>query len=309
MNLAIVVPCFNEEEVLPRALAALRNVLADLRGRGRIQDGRIWLVDDGSRDGTWELIAAACAEFDDVAGIKLSRNVGHQNALLAGLLTAEGDAVVSIDADLQDDVAAIAAMVEEFAGGADIVYAVRRQRAFDRFFKRFTAAGFYRVMRAFGVDIVPDHADYRLLSRRALDHLEEFREVNLFLRGIVPLMGLTSAQVLYDRAPRAAGTTKYPLARMLAFAADGITSFSVVPLRIISLVGVALAFAAVVVAGWAAWTRFFSDTAIPGWASLLIPLSLIGGIQLLAIGAVGEYVGKIYQEVKGRPRYLIEKIL
>lgn len=309
MNLAIVVPCFNEVEVLPRTLIALRRASADLVSDDDISTGLIYFVDDGSSDGTWELISSFCEKHSDVRGIKLSRNVGHQNALLAGLMTAEGDAVVSIDADLQDDVAVIGDMVRSFQAGNDVVYGVRRDRSSDSLFKRFTADMYYRLLRSLGADIVAHHADFRLMSRRALDSLRDFREINLFLRGIIPLVGFHSDQVLYDRTERAAGVSKYPLARMIAFAADGITSFSVKPLRIISLAGILLAVGAVLVAIWALFIRVFTENTIPGWTSLLVPLSLMGGIQMLAIGAVGEYVGKIYQEVKDRPRYIIEKIL
>jgi len=309
-RIAIVIPCYNEEEVIPETSRRLRDKLAQLAAAGAISpDSRIYLVDNGSHDRTWELIEALCRDHAQFSGIKLARNRGHQNGLLAGLLTAQGDALISMDADLQDDVDQVDRMVEEYRKGAHIVYGVRRSRAEDSAFKRLTAHWFYKLMRWLGADILENHADYRLMSRRAVDALGEFEEVNLFLRGLVPLIGLRSAVVYYDRGSRFAGTSKYPLRRLTGFAIDGLTSFSVVPLRIISLLGLLISALTVVLAGWVLWVRLFTDVPTPGWASTVIPVYFIGGVQLLCLGVIGEYLGKTYQEVKARPRYTIEKTL
>jgi glycosyltransferase involved in cell wall biosynthesis len=310
MKLGVVVPCFNEEAVLPETAARLQAMLEGLAARGSIEaSSSIWFVDDGSRDDTWGVIESLARTDPRIRGIKLSRNQGHQRALLAGLLHAEGDALVSIDADLQDDVGAIARMVELHLEGHDVVYGVRRRREKDTFFKRFTAEGYYRLLNAFGVEVVFNHADYRLLSRRALEALSGFSEVNLFLRGIVPLLGFRTASVEYDRAERFAGESKYPLRKMLSFAWEGITSFSALPLRLISMLGVAVFIAAVLVTAWVLWTRFFTNTAVPGWASTVLPIVMLGGLQILAIGVVGQYVAKIYLETKRRPRFFIDRII
>lgn len=309
-RIGIVIPCYNEEEVIPETSRRLRDKLARLSAAGAISpDSRIYLVDNGSHDRTWELIEALCHDHAQFSGIKLARNRGHQNGLLAGLLNAQGDALISMDADLQDDIDQVDGMVEEYRKGAHIVYGVRRSRAEDSAFKRLTAHWFYRLMRWLGAEILENHADYRLMSRRAVDALGEFGEVNLFLRGLVPLIGLRSAVVYYDRGSRFAGTSKYPLRRLMGFAIDGLTSFSVVPLRIISLLGLLISALTVVLAGWVLWVRLFTDVPTPGWASTVIPVYFIGGVQLLCLGVIGEYLGKIYQEVKARPRYTIEKTL
>jgi glycosyltransferase involved in cell wall biosynthesis len=309
-RIGIVIPCYNEEEVIPETSRRLRDKLAQLSAAGAISpDSRIYLVDNGSHDRTWELIEALCRDHAQFSGIKLARNRGHQNGLLAGLLTAQGDALISMDADLQDDVDQVDRMVEEYRKGAHIVYGVRRSRAEDSAFKRLTAHWFYKLMRWLGADILENHADYRLMSRRAVDALGEFGEVNLFLRGLVPLIGLRAAVVYYDRGSRFAGTSKYPLRRLMGFAIDGLTSFSVVPLRIISLLGLLISALTVVLAGWVLWVRLFTDVPTPGWASTVIPVYFIGGVQLLCLGVIGEYLGKTYQEVKARPRYTIEKTL
>jgi len=309
-RIGIVIPCYNEEEVIPETSRRLRDKLAKLAAAGVISpESRIYLVDNGSHDRTWELIEALCHDHAQFSGIKLARNRGHQNGLLAGLLTAQGDALISMDADLQDDVDQVDRMVEEYRKGAHIVYGVRRSRAEDSAFKRLTAHWFYKLMRWLGAEILENHADYRLMSRRAVDALGEFGEVNLFLRGLVPLIGLRSAVVYYDRGSRFAGTSKYPLRRLMGFAIDGLTSFSVVPLRIISLLGLLISALTVVLAGWVLWVRLFTDVPTPGWASTVIPVYFIGGVQLLCLGVIGEYLGKTYQEVKARPRYTIEKTL
>jgi glycosyltransferase involved in cell wall biosynthesis len=309
MRLGIVVPCYNEQEVIRETVARLLALLDRLASAGKVSSASsIYLVDDGSSDATWRLIEMLATADARVCGIKLSRNRGHQNALLAGLFNAEGDALVSIDADLQDDVNAIEQMVDEHARGADIVYGVRRQRDTDTVFKRTSARMFYRLLKKVGVDCVEDHADFRLLSRRAIDALREFKEVNLFLRGIVPLLGANTAMVTYDRAERFAGESKYPLRKMLALALDGITSFSVFPLRLITFTGFAVFVGSLALSGWVVWTKFFTASALPGWASTLLPLYFLGGVQILCIGVIGEYLGKGYMETKGRPRYFVERL-
>ena len=307
-EIAIVVPCFNEEEVLPETTRRLREVMVELIASGRIAAlSSIYIVDDGSRDRTWTIVESLARTHGFVRGIKLSRNRGHQNALLAGLFSAEGDVVISVDADLQDDVAAIGPMLDAYAAGNEIVYGVRKSRDSDTMFKRVTAKGFYGLLRAMGVEAISDHADYRLMSRRAIEALREFREVNLYLRGIIPQLGFPSAIVQYDRGNRLAGETKYPLARMLSLAWQGVTSFSSVPLRLITSIGVLVSLGSFAVTLWALWVRFFTDDAVPGWASTVLPIYFLGGIQLLCIGIIGEYLAKIYMETKGRPRYIVEK--
>lgn len=309
-TLAIVIPCYNEEEVLPETRRRIAGLIQGLIETGKIsRDSAIYFVDDGSRDGTWPLIEQFASEDRHVAGIKLSRNRGHQNALLAGLSTAKGDAVVSVDADLQDDIGAISEMVDRFLAGAEIVYGVRRRRDADSRFKRTTAQLFYWLIRALGAESIHNHADYRLMSRRAVASLMQYREVNLYLRGIVPLLGFRSEIVYYERAQRFAGESKYPLRKMIALAFEAITSFSVVPLRLITFIGFMVFFGTIVVSIWALWVRFISDNAVPGWTSVVLPMYFLGGIQIFCIGMLGEYLGKTYAEVKARPRYLIEKMV
>ncbi|MDH4276256.1 MAG: glycosyltransferase family 2 protein, partial [Gammaproteobacteria bacterium] len=278
MKLGIVVPCYNEEAVIQETVHRLLSLLTRLVD-AQLVDGssKIWFVDDGSKDKTWALIESFSKRDERVRGIKLSRNRGHQNALLAGLFTADGDALVSIDADLQDDVNVIESMVRENHSGAEIVYGVRQKRETDSWFKRVTAEGFYRLLATMGVETVFNHADYRLMSRRAIEALKEFREVNLFVRGVVPLIGYRSSVVYYDRAERFAGESKYPLRKMLALALDAITSFSVVPLRLITLMGFVVFVATLMITGWILWTRFFTDSAVPGWASTVLPMYMLGG--------------------------------
>ena len=308
MNYAIVVPCYNEEAVLAETTSRLLEVMQRVAEKHGDLQGRIVYVDDGSRDGTWPLIGSLSKQHPQVMGLKLAHNAGHQHALWAGLewAAAHVDAAISIDADLQDDVNVIPEMIDLFLGGKDIVYGVRRDRPTDTWFKRTTALAFYKLMSKLGGDIVYNHADYRLMSRRTLAALMTYGERNLFLRGMVRTLGFPQAMVYYDRGERFAGESKYPLRKMLAFAIDGITSFSVRPLRLISIVGLSfmLVALAVIVYGLAAW---LCGRTIQGWTSLLVSLWFIGGALLVALGVIGEYVGKIYAEVKRRPRYFIEE--
>lgn len=308
MNYAIVVPCYNEEAVLAETTSRLLEVMQRVAEKHADLQGRIVYVDDGSRDGTWPLIGSLSKQHPQVMGLKLAHNAGHQHALWAGLewAAAHVDAAISIDADLQDDVNVIPEMVDLFLGGKDIVYGVRRDRPTDTWFKRTTALAFYKLMSKLGGDIVYNHADYRLMSRRTLAALMTYGERNLFLRGMVRTLGFPQAMVYYDRGERFAGESKYPLRKMLAFAIDGITSFSVRPLRLISIVGLSfmLVALAVIVYGLVAW---LCGRTIQGWTSLLVSLWFIGGAILVALGVIGEYVGKIYAEVKRRPRYFIEE--
>ena len=307
MQLSIVVPCYNEEEVLHETSRRLVALVHHLREQGKIADSSgIYFVDDGSHDRTWEIIEELARAHPEIHGIKLSRNQGHQRALLAGLETAPGDALISIDADLQDDVSVMEAMVDHYLDGCEVVYGVRERRDSDTPFKRWSAQTYYRLLHFLGVRIVYNHADYRLLSRRALECLREFREVNLFIRGIIPLLGFPSATVTYTRTSRFAGESKYPVRKMLALAIDGVTSFSAVPLRLITLTGLVVFLGSMGIAGWAFWVRIIGDTAVPGWASTVIPFYFLGGVQLFCIGVIGEYLAKIFEEVKGRPRYFIE---
>ncbi|MGJ0516394.1 MAG: glycosyltransferase family 2 protein [Methylomicrobium sp.] len=309
MKLAIVVPCFNEEEVLVETNRRLTQLVENLIGSAKINpDSIIYYVDDGSTDRTWDIIAELSEKQNCVEGIKLSRNVGHQRALLAGLLTAEGEALVSIDADLQDDVSLIEQMVDDFnERKAQIVYGVRRQRKSDSFFKRTTASLFYKLLRLMGGQIIEHHADFRLMGRPAIEGLREFSEVNLFLRGIIPLIGFKSSIVHYDRTARFAGTSKYPFKKMLALALDGITSFSIVPLRMITVLGFFVFLISSLMGIWVLINALLTDAMVPGWASTILPIYFLGGIQVLCIGVLGEYIGKIYNETKQRPRYFIEK--
>ncbi|MEO0996833.1 MAG: glycosyltransferase family 2 protein [Pseudomonadota bacterium] len=309
-QLAVVVPCYNEEAVLPATRQRLLGLLDKLAAAGTISaESEIYFVDDGSRDATWSLIEQYANADKRVRGIKLSRNHGHQNALLAGLLHADGDAIISIDADLQDDIDVMAEMIEAFQAGHDVVYGVRETRSRDSFAKRFFAESFYRVLRLMGVDIVFNHADFRLLSRRALSALAEFGEVNLFLRGVIPALGFPSTVVSYARSERLAGDSKYSIRGMLSLAARGVTSFSALPLRLIALLGVAIFGLTLVLSIWVLWTRLFSDAVVPGWASSVLPMYFLGGVQLLSIGVLGEYVARVYLETKRRPRFIIEKQL
>ena len=306
--LYIVVPCYNEEEALPLSAPVFRKKLGDLIDAGAIApESRIVLVDDGSKDATWQLISDLHARDPVFSGIRLSRNRGHQNALLCGLMTLRdrADCVISMDADLQDDIDAIDAMLAAFQSGNDIVYGVRASRKQDSAFKRATAQGYYRLLRALGADVVYNHADYRLMSRRALDALAEYKEVNLFLRGLVPLVGYPSTVVYYERGKRFAGESKYPLRKMLSFAWEGVSSLTVSPLRLITRIGIVMFLVSIAMLIYFL-VRYFTGHTVAGWSSLAVSIWAIGGLQLLAIGVVGEYIGKIYLETKARPRYRIE---
>ena len=310
-TLYLVVPCYNEEAVLPETARQLESALQSLIDSGRCgASSRILFVNDGSKDRTWALIEELHRTQPHVCGLSLSRNRGHQNALLAGLMAAReaADCAISLDADLQDDISVLPEFLDKFHDGCDVVYGVRKKRETDTLFKRTTAQGFYKLMRLMGVDVVYNHADYRLMSRRALDGLAEYREVNLFLRGIVPLIGYRSDYVYYDRHERFAGESKYPLKKMLSFAIDGITSFSVKPLKVISNLGILISVLSVFGLLYALISKLVG-AAVSGWTAIVASIWLLGGVQLLCLGVVGTYVGKIYSEVKARPRYRIDQLL
>lgn len=310
-KLYLVIPCYNEEEVLPETSKRLLLKIKTLQETKRISDeSRIVFVDDGSKDSTWKLIKKYHSENSTFSGIKLSKNKGHQNALLAGLAAVSelADAVISLDADLQDDINAIDKMLEKFENGNDIVYGVRSSRKKDTFFKRFTAEGFYKIMSFLGADIVFNHADYRLMSTRALQGLLEYKEVNLFLRGIVPLIGYKSDIVSYERSERFAGESKYPLRKMLSFAFEGITSLSVKPIRMIFSVGIII-FLISIIAMIYCLGSYLTGNTISGWTSLIMSIWLLGGLQLIAVGMIEEYIGKVYLETKARPKFIIEEFL
>ena len=309
VKLVIVVPCYNEGEVLTETTRQLSEVLARMEKEEKIAEGKILYVDDGSKDTTWTLIERLAGDYSCVSGLKLAHNVGHQQALWAGLeyiSTQDYDAAVSIDADLQDDVNAIEEMVDYFRKGIDIVFGVRKERMTDTFFKKHTAQLFYKMMRTMGGDVVYNHADFRLMSKRTLQALVSFPERNLFLRGMVCLLGYPSASVYYDRKERFAGESKYPFTKMLNFALDGITSFSVKPLRLITTLGLLFILVSIIAIIYAL-LAFRGGHVMPGWTSLLVSVWFIGGAILTAVGIIGEYIGKIYKEVKQRPRYFIEK--
>jgi glycosyltransferase involved in cell wall biosynthesis len=307
-RVSIVVPCYNEEAVLPEAARRLTALLAELRSEGLVDhESLVLFVDDGSKDKTWQIIDQLSREKPECAGLKLARNVGHQNALVAGLFNAPGDVIASIDADLQDDPAALRQMLIAHRYGADIVNGVRANRESDTFFKRFTAESYYRLLNAMGVRVLFNHADYRLMSRRAVEALREFGEVNLFLRGVVPMLGFSVSTVAYARTARFAGESKYPLRKMLALAWEGITSFTVLPLRWITVIGFLLSLSSFAVALWAIFIRAFTTRYLPGWTSTVVPLSIFSGIQLFSLGIIGEYLGKVYMEAKRRPRFIVEQ--
>ena len=310
-TLYIVVPCYNEEAVLPETARRLGEKLTSLTAAGKISaESRVLFVNDGSKDGTWSIISGLHQNDSRFSGVDLSRNRGHQNALLAGLMTAKdrADMVISMDADLQDDIDAVDAMVDKYHEGYDIVYGVRSAREKDTFFKRVTAEGFYRLMSFLGAETVFNHADYRLMSRRALEGLEQFREVNLFLRGIVPMIGYTTGYVSYERGERFAGESKYPLKKMLSFALEGITSLSTKPIRYITLLGFLVFLVSIAMLIYSV-VRWAMGATILGWASLICSVWAIGGLILLSLGVIGEYIGKIYLETKARPRFLIREVL
>ena len=307
----LVVPCYNEEAVLPETCKQLTEKLRSLITQGSVSpESRILFVDDGSKDRTWKLIEQYHQENTLISGVKLAHNRGHQNALLAGLMAAKeyADCAISLDADLQDDIHVLDEFLEKFRDGCDIVYGVRKNRDTDSAFKRGTAQGFYKFMKVLGVDLVYNHADYRLMSKRALEALAEYRETNLFLRGIVPLIGYRHDYVYYDRQERFAGESKYPLKKMISFALDGVTSFSVKPLKIISNLGIIISILSVFGLLYAL-ISYLTNQAVAGWTAIIASIWLLGGIQLLCIGVVGGYIGKIYNEVKARPRFRIEEFL
>ncbi|SDS41886.1 Glycosyltransferase involved in cell wall bisynthesis [Paenibacillaceae bacterium GAS479] len=309
--LGIVVPCYNEEEVLELTVVELDAVLEGMEKEGIVSsESFIMFVNDGSRDGTWQLIASLKERYRRVSGLNLAGNVGHQNALLGGLMTAKrhADCLVSIDADLQDDVRVIRDMVLRFQEGCDIVYGVRSSRQTDTWFKRTTALSFYKVMDRLGLRIVNNHADYRLMSRRSLDELARFTEVNLFLRGIVPMLGFQTGIVYYERLERAAGESKYPLKKMISFALEGITSLSVKPIRMVTAAGFIVFAVSIIMALYGIVSNVMGN-AVSGWSSLIVSMWFIGGVQLLSVGLIGEYIGKIYREVKRRPLYIVEREL
>jgi glycosyltransferase involved in cell wall biosynthesis len=302
-----VIPCHNEEQVLPETANRLKTLLDQLTQEALVVEPSVFFVDDGSTDNTWSVVERLAIDDARIHGIKLSRNFGQQNAILAGLITVPGDALITLDADLQDDVSAIEDMVRAYASGAEIVYGIRRDRQIDSFFKRTSAESFYRLLSAMGVQLMFNHGDFRLLSRRVIEELRRCKESNLLLRGLIPQLGFSSALVYYDRHARFAGETKYPISKMISLALNGITSFTEIPLKIITVLGMLVSLLSFGLAAWALAIRFLNPAAVPGWASTVIPLYLLGGIQLLCLGVIGQYLAKIYSEAKARPRYIIEK--
>lgn len=310
-KLYMVIPCYNEEEVLPETSKRLREKINSLIEKGKIdKESRIVFVNDGSKDKTWEIIKTLHEEDPVFSGINLTRNRGHQNALLAGLMTVMdyADMAISMDADLQDDVDAIDEMIDKYLDGIDIVYGVRSSRAKDTFFKKATAEGFYKIMNSMGANTVFNHADYRLMSKRALEGLSQFQEVNLFLRGIVPMIGYPTDVVYYERGERFAGESKYPLGKMLSFAIEGITSLSTKPIRMITFLGFFIFLVSIGILIYSL-VRHFMGATIVGWTTLMVSVWGIGGLILLSLGVVGEYIGKIYLETKARPRFIVEQFL
>lgn len=308
-KLYVVIPCYNEEKVLPITSKLFLEELVDLIAKGKIsKESRILLVNDGSKDHTWEMIKRYAAEDEHFIGISQSRNRGHQSTLLAGLMEVRdiADITITIDCDGQDDIRAMEAMVDAYHDGCDVVYGVRSRRDTDTFFKRFTAEAFYKILKKMGAEVVFNHADYRLISRRVLDELSKYQEVNLFLRGMVPLVGFKSTSVYYERHERMAGDTHYPLSKMLGLAFDGITSLSIKPIRIITVLGLLVSFMSFAGVVWAIASQALGRT-IAGWTSTVCIVCFMGGIQLICLGVLGEYIGKIYMEVKGRPRYIISE--
>jgi glycosyltransferase involved in cell wall biosynthesis len=308
-RLLLVVPCYNEEAILRLTYATLKTYYAGIKERGLIAaDSKICFVNDGSRDKTWDIIEDLCHQDDTIIGVKLSRNFGHQSAIMAGLekYMDDFDCFITIDADLQDDINAITGMIEKHREGAMVVYGVRGDRSSDTWFKRFTAESFYTIMQKMGVPVVFNHADFRLMDRRVLQELGNFKEINMFLRGIVPLIGFRNDKVIYNRLERTAGESKYPLSKMLLFAWNGITSFSTFPMRLVLYFGVFNFFIAMVIVAYIFFSFIIGHT-VPGWTSTMLPLTFFSGSNMMALGLIGEYIGKIYEEVKGRPRYIIEK--
>lgn len=310
-TLYLAVPCYNEQEILNDTTQKLIHKMHTLIDSGKIsRDSRIMYIDDGSKDSTWEIIESLHNKYDLVVGLKMSRNRGHQNALYGGLMVAKeyADAVISIDADLQDDIDAIDKMLDKYENGCDIVYGVRSKRNTDTFFKRFTAEGFYKILKFLGAEVVFNHADYRLMSKRTLNEFENFGEVNLFLRGMVPMIGFKTDTVEYERKERLAGESKYPLKKMLALAWEGVTSLSIKPIRFITVLGAIVFVISILMLIYSLISHFTGQTTL-GWTSLIVSIWALGGLQLLAIGIIGEYLGKIYLEAKHRPRFIVEKFI
>lgn len=308
--LGLVLPCYNEEQILLQTAERLQQELRRLMACGLVSaNSRIYFVDDGSQDRTWSMIQGLVSADEIFSGVKLARNYGHQYALYAGLMEADADALISLDADLQDDIGVIEEMIASFARGNEIVYGVRDNRDKDTAFKRYTAQAHYWLLARIGVETIRDHADFRLMSRRAVAFLGQYREANLYLRGIVPLLGLPTDKVYYSRGKRLAGDSKYPFGRMLSLSLQGLTSFSIVPLRIFAVLGLLVFCIALVMGAWALFSALGGSGTAPGWASTVIPIYLLGGLQLLAIGVAGEYIGKTFLEVKGRPLYQVEQRL
>lgn len=307
--IGIISPCYNEEDVVNESIEKLNNLILDLVNSELISEKSfIAFVDDGSKDNTWEIIESKVSQYSCVKGLKLAGNVGHQNALLAGLLifNEDADALISIDADLQDDIKIVGQMIEKFKTGKDIIYGVRKERATDSFFKRNTALVFYFLMKKMKSNIIANHADFRLCSKRVISGLSNFNEVNLFLRGIIPSIGFSNENIYYDRLERNAGESKFPLRKMFSFAWNGITSFSTFPLKLVTAIGFVIFLICLIMSGYAIVAIYTGDT-VPGWLSTVLPMYFLGGIQLFSIGVIGEYIGKIYSEVKQRPRYIIDK--
>ncbi|MCK4440475.1 MAG: glycosyltransferase family 2 protein, partial [Sulfurovaceae bacterium] len=310
MRLGIVIPCYNEEEVLAETTQRVESLLKEMIQNKEIADNSfVCFVDDGSRDKTWKIIEKLSNQNSHFKGIKLSRNFGHQNALIAGLMQLKDsvDALISMDADLQDDIMVIKQFVEKYKKGYDVVYGVREDRSKDTTFKRATAEFFYKFQSFMGIESVSNHADYRLLSQKALNALADFKEINLFIRGVIPLIGFRSCSVYYSRGERFAGESKYPLKKMILFALDGIASFSIVPLRIITFVGFIIFLFSLLVIFWVLIEKYILGSTIQGWSSVIISIYFMGGIQLMSMGIIGEYVGRIFQQSKNRPRYIIDK--
>mgnify|MGYP003481980786 CR=1 FL=1 len=309
-SLTVVVPCYNEQAVIQETGRRLQVLLDSMIARDELDAAsQVLFVDDCSRDDTWSLIEQMSGRPGSrLSGLKLSRNCGHQIAVLAGLMCAPGDALISVDADLQDDLDVIPKMVSALRTGDDVVYGVRSDRRSDTLFKRLTAEGYYRLLSLLGVDVVFNHADYRLTSRRVVEALREHHERNVFLRGLIPTLGFRSSQVKYERHERFAGESKYPLSKMLALASQGVTSFSAAPLRMITALGVSVSCISLGLGAWALGVRLLTDAAVPGWASIVVPMFLLSGVQLLSIGVIGEYLAKMYVEVKGRPRFLVDRV-
>ena len=308
-QLSIVVPCYNEEEILNQSITTLNKIFQQLQKENLIsKDSHIVLVNDGSKDKTWEIISKAHNKHPHITGICLSRNFGHQEALLAGLYTSKADIYITLDADLQDDPSVIKNMIKEYYKGNEIVYGVRKERTTDSFFKRNSALLFYKIMKILGVELISNHADFRLLSKRAVETMSTFKEKNLFLRAIVPLIGFKSTNVYYNRLERTAGTTKYPLKKMVLFALKGISSFSAVPLHLITLSGVLISLLSFILMIWT-FIAYINDSTIVGWASLMSAITFFSGITILFMGIIGEYIASIFIEVKDRPTYIIDKVL